>query len=203
MTINILNLSQDNTSINVSVETREGDTIQSALLWTDKTFKDYTKAINLEDYLSGLNNKEVFTIDVSSLGIESENRLFFIEFSSTNVNNVQTGCDSCEENTLMGITADFSMYREFILDKILNLHYDKNCTISRQEVSKIVNLEMILKAICTSISFGYYNEAISLLTDLNKLAVEDLECDTCSALDYPTVRTTLTFGILDNNLILA
>lgn len=202
MIINILKLSDDNQSIQVSVETREGDVIQSALLWTDKTFKNYDEAINLSEYLAGSTNKEVFSIDINSLEIQDDNKLFFIEFSSTDNGDVG-GCSTCEENTLMGVTADFSKYREFILDKILNFHYDKNCTISVQEQSKIVNLEMILKAICTSISFGYYNEAISLLSDLNKLAVDDLGCDSCDALSYPSVRTTLTFGILNNNLILA
>ena len=56
ISINILKITNDRQTINVSVETSVGNTIDSAKLWTDSTFKDYTKAIDISSKLEGVNN---------------------------------------------------------------------------------------------------------------------------------------------------
>lgn len=201
MVIKILQVTKDNQFIEVSVETRVGDTISSAVLWNDEIFKDYSKAVNLDSYLQKTNNKEVFRIPISSLSIKTKGKIFFLEFTSTNNVNPEE-CESCSNNIIMGVTVDLTPYKEFILDKILNLHYDKDCVTSIQERNRIINLDMILTALCNSIQFGYYNEAISLLKDLNKLTINQIGCDSCNSLPDAVVKTSLSFGILNNNVIL-
>ena len=201
MKINILQISEDSENIEISVETRDGDTIQSIVLWNDETFKDYSKAINLDSYLKKTNNKEVFIVPLCELNITTLGKIFFIEVVSTDLTEIES-CNECASNITLGVTADLSPYKEFILDLILNLHYDKNCEKSVGQVNKIINLEMILTSICTSIQFGFYNEAISLIKDIIKLTTSQLGCDSCSGLTYAVTKTSLGFGIMNNNLIL-
>ena len=59
-----------------------------------------------------------------------------------------------------------------------------------------------MDALCISIKFGYYQEAIDILNNLRKLCKSNTNCISCNDLNTPTFKTGLNFGILDDNIIL-
>lgn len=196
--INILNLSSNSTQIDISVETNVGDIIESAVLWTDKTFKDYTKSISLNSYLTQTGNKEVFSVPISSVG---EGVIYFIEFTSSNNNTVEE-CSSCNDDQLIGIAGDLNKYKDCLLDKLLPIDYLNQNSDDKLNIENSINIKLTLDALCTSIQFGYYDQILDLIKVLDKLCSASSGCNECETLVEPSLRTGLNYGILNNNLIL-
>ena len=76
-------VNNDATKLLVSVSTDTGETITSALVWNDRTYKNYDLAIDVSSLLTGVTNKEVFEIPASTLGVSSLDGIYFIEFQGT------------------------------------------------------------------------------------------------------------------------
>lgn len=199
--INILQVTPDRGAINISVETTTGDTINSATLWTDQTFKNTSQGISLDDKLTGASNKEVFTVGTSELGLNTLDGIYFIEFTSTN-NTPTTTCSDCDDLILLGVTADLGYFQECLLNHVLEVQYDTSDVINNMQLTDIYNIKMLLDAVCTSIKFGYYQEAIDVLSSLRKLCATCTSCSQCGNQDTPAFKTGLNFSVLDNNLIL-
>ena len=203
ISINILQIPSDRQTINVSVETSVGNTIDSAILWTDSTFKDYTKAIDLSDKLVGINNKEVFSINI---GDTTENGsfdgIYFIEFTATNVVSTGGACVDYDELISLGVVANLGYFQECLLKDILKINYNTDDVINSNEVTNVINVKVLLDALVVSIKFGYYQEALDILASLRKLCKSNTTCISCDNLSTPVFKTGLNFGILDNNIIL-
>ena len=60
--INNLEIQDNGQTLAVDVQTETGSTITSAMLWNMTTFKDYSRAINLDYKLEQLTNQEVFEV---------------------------------------------------------------------------------------------------------------------------------------------
>lgn len=202
ISINILRIPSDRKTINISVETSIGNTIDSAILWTDSTFKDYTKAINLSDKLEGINNKEVFSIEIGDTSeTDSFDGIYFIEFTSTNV--VSTG-NSCVNNDLvaLGVVANLGYFQECLLENILKVNYNTEDVLNSNEINKLTNTKVLIDGLSVAIKFGYYSEAIDLLNGLRKICKNNSQCISCNSLATPIFNSGLNFGILDDNIIL-
>lgn len=200
--INILQISPDRKTINVSVETSTGNTINSARLWTDQTFKDYTQAVSLNSKLQQTNNKEVFTVGVSDISATTFDGIYFLEFTTTNNNPPANSCTDCDDNILLGVTADLGYFQECLLDNVLEIQYDTSDVVNNNQLQEIYNISMLIESICISIKFGYYQQAIDVLNSLRKLCQEDRQCSQCNKLDTPIFRSGLNFVVINNNLVL-
>jgi hypothetical protein len=200
--IKILQITPDRSTINVSVETSVGDTISSAKLWTNQTFKDYTQAISLDTKLQGATNKEVFSVDVSELGLPILDGIYFVEFTSTDNNPLESTCTDCNNNIALGVTADLGYFQECLLDNVLEIQFDTSDVVNNNHLEEIFNIKMLMDALITSIKFGYYQEAIDIIDSLSVLCRERSTCSSCNKLDTPIFKSGLNFVILNNNLIL-
>ncbi len=201
ITINILQINPSTGMLNVSVGTSVGNTISSVNLWSENTFKDYTKSIPLNAKLLGVNNLEVFSVDPKELGLEKFNGIYFLEFTTTDVETA--ACSECSGNMLLGVVADLGDYQECLLDSVLDIQYDTSDVVNNNQLADVFNIKVTLDAICTSIRFGYYQEAIDMIKILKKLCKDKTTCCGCSNLATPIFRSGLGFGILDNDLILS
>lgn len=193
--INNLSISNDKTKIYVDVETNEGETIDSATLWNHNTFKNYALSVPISFKLEGINNQEVFTLNASEINTNYFNGIYFIEFTTTYVDE---GCSQCQ-NSIIGIAANFNDINEYILNLILELNICINCN---KNLDEIIQLNLTLDGICTALKLGYYEEAIYLYRKLLKLIGNNLTCTNCTKLINPTLINGLNYGTLDNTLIL-
>lgn len=200
--INIFQVTSDRSTINVSVETSTGETITSAKLWTDETFKNNALAIDLSSKLQGINNKEVFTVSSSDIGISSFDNIYFIEFTSTNVNDSTDDCNECNNLSLLGVTGNLGYFDSCLLNNILEIHYDTDDINNNILLNDVFNIKMLMTGIERSIKFGYYQNAIDILATLKVICRKRNECSQCGTLPDPVFKTHLNFGIIGNNLVL-
>lgn len=203
ISINILKIPSDRKTINVSVETSVGNTIDSAILWTDSTFKDYTKTIDLSNKLEGINNKEVFSIEIGDVNeTDSFDGIYFIEFTATNVVSVGNSCTNNNDFISLGVVANLGYFQECLLEDILKVNYNTEDVLNSNEINKLINTKVLIDGLSISIKFGYYSEAIDLLNGLRKICKDNSQCISCNSLTTPIFNSGLNFGILDDNIIL-
>lgn len=203
ISINILRIPSDRKTINISVETSVGNTIDSAILWTDSTFKDYTKAIDLSSKLEGINNKEVFSIEIGDTNeTDSFDGIYFIEFTATNVVSVGNSCTNNNDFIALGVVANLGYFQECLLEDILKVNYNTEDILNSNEINKLINTKVLIDGLSVAIKFGYYSEAIDLLNGLRKICKNNSQCISCNSLTTPIFSSGLNFGILDDNIIL-
>lgn len=203
ITVNVLKISPDRTKIDVSISAASGDNITKFILWNEDTFKDYTQAIDLSSKLSGLTNNEVFSITASEANVASFDGLYFMEITSTNT--VPLDCSTCQD-PLLAVVADLSIYREVLLKKILKLNICSTNIFegdlcSDNAANNIININLLLEAILTSLQLGYYSDSLDLLKSLKKL-INVSNCEDCGTYEYSTFISGLNYGILNGTLIL-
>lgn len=187
--INNFKISNDATQIDVSLEANEGETVTKVLLWSNKTFQNYTLAIDLTDKLEQTSNIEEFVISAQDAGVSSFTGLFFIE--------VETSDQTCEGCGLIGIAGNLIKYNECLLNKVLK--YTVCDTGECKEVDEINAISVMLESISICLQNSYYNEAIDILDSLDKLCPV---CSSCKTLVTYCSNSGLNFATLDNNLIL-
>lgn len=200
ITINILQINTKTNTLDISVETSQGHIINSAKLWTEDTFKDYTQSISLDGYLQQTTNLEVFSVPISTLSKVDSTGLYFVEFTTTDNDNDE--CSECNDKQILGVTADLSSYQECLLDSLLEIKYETSDVTNNLDSGEALAISSLLEAICISVKFGYYQEAVDILTDIKILCANKQACNSCHGLPTPVFKTGLNFTTLNNNLIL-
>lgn len=202
ISINVLQINEFATKIDVNVSTAVGSNITQVLLWDSTTFKNYSKAIDLSSLLEGTTETENFAIDASLIGVKKFSGLYFIEFTSNEVivpddcvNNINTG---------LGIVANLIPYHECILDKVMSIEIKgcKQIELGGSECSEcseqLLFINTLLQSVYSSIKFGFYEEAIKILNNLNELCEI---CNTCPDYGNTLLINGLGFGVQNNSII--
>ena len=183
--INNLEIQDNGQTLAVDVQTEIGSTITSALLWNMTTFKDYSRAINLDYKLEQLTNQEVFEVTAEELQISSFDDIWFIEFQSDYIPE-----DNCGEflDPALGITYNLSPYYKCLLNRFFE--YQKNPCVNCNEPfidELVLSIGLTLDIVERSIEEGYYLQAIELIKKLKKFCsitkcnnCETVECSSCS-----------------------
>ena len=183
--INNLEIQDNGQTLAVDVQTEIGSTITSALLWNITTFKDYSRAINLDYKLEQLTNQEVFEVTAEELQISSFDDIWFIEFQSDYVPE-----DNCGEflDPALGITYNLSPYYKCLLNRFFE--HQKNPCVNCNEPfidELVLSIGLTLDIVERSIEEGYYLQAIELIKKLKKFCsitkcnnCETVECSSCS-----------------------
>lgn len=170
----------------VDVETNPGSSITSILLWNNENFKNEIPFKDLNYKIEAINNKEVFIVTASELGIDLFRDIYFIEVKS-NYENEEDVCDTCGYPAL-GITYSFIEYYNCLLNYVLE-NKDSNCyNCESSYINKIaITINMLIDSIEKGIEAGYYNESINMLKELKKLCgikncdnCKKINCSTCS-----------------------
>lgn len=199
--VNKFQISDDFSSFDLDAETNLGSNIISAKLWNQNTFKNYDEAIDLGDYLEGVNEKEIFTVNANAVEIISFKGIWFLELE-TNYEESEP-CTNCS-STIIAVAVNLNDFKQYILDLILHLNVcDDIFKCNGEAINRIINLNIILEGICTSLSYGYYEEAIFLYTKFYKMYISSVEdCATCRKLATPIEKSGLNYGTFNNTLIL-
>ena len=183
--INNLEIQDNGQTLAVDVQTETGSTITSAMLWTMTTFKDYSRAINLDYKLEQLTNQEVFEVTAEELQISSFDDIWFIEFQSDYIPE-----DNCGEflDPALGITYNLSPYYKCLLNRFFE--HQKNPCVNCNEPfidELVLSIGLTLDIVERSIEEGYYLQAIELIKKLKKFCsitkcnnCETVECSSCS-----------------------
>ena len=183
--INNLEIQDNGQNLAVDVQTEIGSTITSALLWNMTTFKDYSRAINLDYKLEQLTNQEVFEVTAEELQISSFDDIWFIEFQSDYIPE-----DNCGEflDPALGITYNLSPYYKCLLNRFFE--HQKNPCVNCNEPfidELVLSIGLTLDIVERSIEEGYYLQAIELIKKLKKFCsitkcnnCETVECSSCS-----------------------
>ena len=183
--INNLEIQDNGQTLAVDVQTEIGSTITSAMLWNMTTFKDYSRAINLDYKLEQLTNQEVFEVTAEELQISSFDDIWFIEFQSDYIPE-----DNCGEflNPALGITYNLSPYYKCLLNRFFE--HQKNPCVNCNEPfidELVLSIGLTLDIVERSIEEGYYLQAIELIKKLKKFCsitkcnnCETVECSSCS-----------------------
>lgn len=204
ITINKFQINSTETAIDVKVTTDTGFTITSALVWTDETFKDYSKAIDVSSLLSQTTNTEVFSIPATMLNETRLTGIYFIEFESNST--IEEECSECDNP--LGVAASLLCFQECLLNKVLKYNVCDPCSCDDM-ICDIANTHLIFSALIKALEFGYYGEAVDLLADLKILCDCETGCEECSSgcsdcgtLPTPSFKSGLNYGTLNNTLIL-
>ncbi len=183
--INNLEIQDNGQTLAVDVQTEIGSTITSAMLWNITTFKDYSRAINLDYKLEQLTNQEVFEVTAEELQISSFDDIWFIEFQSDYIPE-----DNCGEflDPALGITYNLSPYYKCLLNRFFE--HQKNPCVNCNESfidEFVLSIGLTLDIVERSIEEGYYLQAIELIKKLKKFCsitkcnnCETVECSSCS-----------------------
>ena len=183
--INNLEIQDNGQTLAVNVQTETGSTITSAMLWNMTTFKDYSRAINLDYKLEQLTNQEVFEVTAEELQISSFDDIWFIEFQSDYIPE-----DNCGEflDPALGITYNLSPYYKCLLNRFFE--HQKNPCVNCNEPfidELVLSIGLTLDIVERSIEEGYYLQAIELIKKLKKFCsitkcnnCETVECSSCS-----------------------
>lgn len=183
--INNLEIQDNGQTLAVDVQTEIGSTITSAMLWSMTTFKDYSRAINLDYKLEQLTNQEVFEVTAEELQISSFDDIWFIEFQSDYIPE-----DNCGEflDPALGITYNLSPYYKCLLNRFFE--HQKNPCVNCNEPfidELVLSIGLTLDIVERSIEEGYYLQAIELIKKLKKFCsitkcnnCETVKCSSCS-----------------------
>lgn len=183
--INNLEIQDNGQTLAVDVQTETGSTITSVMLWNITTFKDYSRAINLDYKLEQLTNQEVFEVTAEELQISSFDDIWFIEFQSDYIPE-----DNCGEflDPALGITYNLSPYYKCLLNRFFE--HQKNPCVNCNEPfidELVLSVGLTLDIVERSIEEGYYLQAIELIKKLKKFCsitkcsnCETVECSSCS-----------------------
>ena len=183
--INNLEIQDNGQTLAVNVQTETGSIITSALLWNMTTFKDYSRAINLDYKLEQLTNQEIFEVTAEELEISSFDDIWFVEFQSDYIPE-----DNCGEflDPALGITYNLSPYYKCLLNRFFE--HQKNPCVNCNESfidEFVLSIGLTLDIVEHSIEEGYYLQAIELIKKLKKFCsitkcnnCETVECSSCS-----------------------
>ena len=183
--INNLEIQDNGQTLAFNVQTEIGSTITSAMLWNMTTFKDYSRAINLNYKLEQLTNQEVFEVTAEELQISSFDDIWFIEFQSDYIPE-----DNCGEflDPALGITYNLSPYYKCLLNRFFEHQKDPCVNCNEPFIDELVlSIGLTLDIVERSIEEGYYLQAIELIKKLKKFCsitkcnnCETVECSSCS-----------------------
>ena len=183
--INNLEIQDNGQTLAVDVQTETGSTIIFLFFWNMTTFKDYSRAINLDYKLEQLTNQEVFEVTAEELQISSFDDIWFIEFQSDYIPE-----DNCGEflDPALGITYNLSPYYKCLLNRFFE--HQKNPCVNCNEPfidELVLSIGLTLDIVERSIEEGYYLQAIELIKKLKKFCsitkcnnCETVECSSCS-----------------------
>jgi hypothetical protein len=150
-------------------------------LWTNKTYKDFSKAVDLTSKLTG-SATETITISLADLGETVIDGIYFIEVEDAN-----------EVST--AYTYNLIKYKECILDKIIKNIQCKDCLDYFDKDT--INSHSLLIATEYALELGYIEVALNNLKALSKYC-----SNTCKSCDsFNNVTDINLFSLNDPEII--
>jgi hypothetical protein len=190
ITINNFSIINNGSQLAIDVETDLGFSITSILLWNMDSFKDYSLATNLGYKLENVNNREVFIVTATELGILKFEDIYFIEIES---DAPTEECSTCLMPAL-GITYNLLPYYACMLDYLLKSEIT-DCSTCNDLTTKnlVVTINLLIDSVQKSIELGFYLQAIANVNKLKKLCqlkqctnCKEVTCNSCGQFNQAT-----------------
>lgn len=159
MEIDSFNINEDATALILTLTAATN--VDTLYLWTDKTYKDYSLAIDLSSLLDGQANQTI-EISLQTLNIPYFNGIYFVEVSDVNT----------VDNSFLTV---LTKYKECILEKLSKLGLCSSCL--KTESTPLLNAQSLLNGIEYAVEQGFIEEAKNLIKALDKYCSND--CKTC------------------------
>jgi len=195
ITINTASISNNGLNLNINISTGNSFIISSAKLWTENTFKDYSKAVNINFKLSQTSNNEVFILSASEVNLDNFNGIYFLEFETNEPNNDE--CTTCQNPVLVVVT-NLNQYYRCMTELILKANICDNNLFSKEVcddsyVNKALTINLLLETITQCLELGQFIEAIDTIKNIKKLCdnctncktiVKSTSCNSCNSYTY-------------------
>lgn len=159
MKITAFSISSDRTELDLTIS--DAASVASLRLWTDKTFKNFSKALDLSAKLTG-SVTEVITITLADLGILYFDGVYFIEAEDS-------------DETSMEYVYTLSRYKECIVDRLMYISKCNECL--KSENADLKNAFMFLTGLVYTLEDRYIDEMLTFITVLNTYC--NNTCSTC------------------------
>ena len=159
MTISSFNISIDKTQLDL-VMTDAADA-RVLRLWTDKTYKDFTVAIDLSSKLTGA-SIEYIEIALADIGIPYFDGIYFIEVEDAN-------------EIAQAMAWELTRYEECIVNRLGYLSVCNDCLVGEDDDLK--NAFLFLEGLKTALENNLIDDIIWLNEVINKYCTND--CATC------------------------
>lgn len=174
MIINSFKLSSDKKSIELNIS--DASSVTSLLLFTDKTYKDYSDALDLSNLLSS-DSVQTINITPSDFGVKQFEGLYYAEVED----------DSARKGAL---TSVLTRFEECILEKIVKINLDDDCLESKY--INTINAQATLEGIRMATENKFIEEAINLINNLKKYCSN--KCKSCGEYNNIITNTYLDYN---------
>jgi hypothetical protein len=198
--INTFKIDDFGTNILVDVSVPVGQLVTTAKIWKSSDYKSNTTYIDVSDLLLTQSEVENFTIPAEKLGLSYISGLYIAEFTSDEV--IATD-ECCNSNNATGVIANFVQYEECILNKAMSAKID-GC--NQLIVSgcgscgdNLLYASMFLSSLHAAVRNGFYNEANTIITQLNEMCEI---CNTCPTYANTQIVNGTGYGTVNNTIIL-
>ena len=188
ITIQTYSISADLSEITLEFELNSGDTASGLLMWTENTYKNSDKSIDLLSVLDGTGNTESVTISASDAGVSAFDGIYIIEIQSTNGDAIMAGA------------SDFTQYYKVAAQLLATL--DMSCLSCNDDFQNALLLDLYLQATINSLLLGRYQDAIEHLAKIKIVKESYIECEDCFDINISASTSTniVSVGIIDCQL---
>ncbi len=190
MAINIqtYSISNDLSEITLEYKLETGETTDKLLMWTEDTYKDSTRAIELTRLLDGLTNTESITISATDAGLSKFDGIYVIQIESS------------DNSAIMAGASDFTQYYKAAAQLIASL--DLSCLSCNDDFQNALLLDLYIQATTNSLLLGRYQDAIENLSKIKIIKEGYSECEDCLEISASVSTSTniVSVGIIDCQL---
>jgi len=184
ITVKTFSVSNDMLTISVDIEVGAGQVVSEFLLWTEDTYKDPAKAINLSSLLSGTVNTETFTISASDAGLTIFDGLYFVQITSD------------DPLTVLVATAALTQY--YVIQAALIANVDLSCLNCNENLNNALLFDLYIEGLKSALIVGRFQDAILFRSKIQILNTS-AECDSCNEIS-PVVSSAgniVSVGVID------
>lgn len=155
-----MKVSDDRTQLELSIS--NASTATSLRLWTDKTYKDFTKALDFTSKLSGSSSQDI-VITLSEIDESFFSGVYFLELESPT-------------EIALDFTYDITKYHECIIKELIKFSACNDCLENKD--LKVINIHSIIRGLQYSLDNKFINKILTFTKALDKYCIE--ECTSCA-----------------------
>ncbi len=177
-------VSNDLSTIDLDVTVNSGQTVTELLLWTEKTYRDPSKSVDLTSLIVGSGNTESIEISADAAGLSIFDGIYFAQITTSDSEAV--------------VVATFNLTQYYIVQAKLIANIDLSCLSCNGNFQNALLFDLYLEATKNSLLLGRFQDAIDNLNNLI-ITIDTSTCDSCNDID-PIVSTAgniVSVGVID------
>lgn len=177
-------VSNDLSTIDLDVTVNLGQTVTELLLWTEKTYRDPSKSVDLSSLIVGSGNTESIEISADAAGLSNFDGIYFAQITTSDSEAV--------------VVATFNLTQYYIVQAKLIANIDLSCLSCNGNFQNALLFDLYLEATKNSLLLGRFQDAIDNLNNLI-ITIDTSTCDSCNDID-PIVSTAgniVSVGVID------